>query len=126
MAKRQLIWTMAEDNSHMSCKSVDNESITTDFVFDDIIDYEPITHKVSFHLFRHGLKQILADTVAGAKDATIEEKFDIMNAKWNDICNGKLTSRKAKAPKVTKKQAIEKLGDDATPEQLAMIDLLFG
>lgn len=98
MAKRQLKWTF--EKGGMVAQSVEDTELTLTFEFKDILDYEEVTNPIVYHTMRHGIKQILADTIAGMKDDTIEDKFKAMDVKWEAIRNGTFTTRKPKAPKI--------------------------
>ena len=140
MAKKQIDWTVLTigegDNAKVEGLSVtwlgaeedDTDLWNEKFFLADIEGAVGGLDVVTEHLMLHGLKQKLADTIAGAKTKgwTLEDQVEVMTGKWADICAGKLTSRKSKVPKMTKAEAIRKLGDNATPEMLAMVDLMFG
>lgn len=131
MAIRQLKWELVEGGMIGTTVNDDHKLVV---MYEDILDYEVITNPISFHYFQHGIKQTLGDTFnTTVKDGTLAEKFESMVAKWNDIMVGKLSTRKAKAPKFTRKQVMEILlakcendGREPTEDELNMITLLYG
>ena len=113
MAARQLTWNLEE--LKMTCTFADG----TEFVaeYKEIIDFEQNGGKGIVHtLFQHGLKQKLADCVAGAtkKGVSFEDQAVAMRKVWSNICAGKMTVRKAAAPKVKLSDVRAKL--DAMPD----------
>ncbi len=106
MAKRNITWTMDTGAMKVTFKSEEFET----FIFSDIKDYmEPMG--VTFELFRHGLKQKLADSVAGmAKDGkTPDEQIEVMNGVWNSICKGEFSTRKPKVKKISRPEMVAML-----------------
>ena len=84
-----------------------------EFVFGKIEGYVPISCKIQHDLFVHGMKQKLADCIAGMKDNTWEERKKFMGEKWEEIYSGKARTRANSAdPKLKQSDvfaAIDKL-----------------
>ena len=126
MAKRTLKWNLSESN--IKVQFVDSDVKET-FSFGEILGYDnlPMFTGITFELFRHGLKQKLADSVAGMgkKGYNATEQLEIMASVWESICKGEFSSRKSAVKKLTKADAIAAVGENATPEALAIVEKLF-
>ena len=124
MAKRTLKWNLREDS--IKVQFVDSDAPEV-FSFSEILGYETPLAGVTFELFRHGLKQKLADSVAGMgkKGYNATEQLEVMASVWESICKGEFSSRKSAVKKLTKADAIAAVGENATPEALAIIEKLF-
>lgn len=119
MAKKQLEWSVSETMMTVSfINSVPVERIN--FVFEDIKEYVAPVGIVAA-LFRHGLKQMLADSVAGAakRGDSVKEQVGTMQGVWEAIRSGVKKERanaKEKAPKITEEMVrvnASALGQDA-------------
>lgn len=103
MAKRQLKWEM--HNKAIKVSWINETTSPLVFEFKDLPDYkEQLPIGITFEFFRHGLKQKLADCIAGAakNGATIAMQQTTMTDLWAEFCKGNFTSRKAAVQKFTK------------------------
>lgn len=127
MAKKQLSWTLGD--SSMTCMWIESmPRVDVTFQFRDIVDYvEPVG--IAFPLFRHGLKQMLADCVSGASkrgDSPEMQKTSMLGA-WEAIRSGKKQTRANAKPVVTEESVrtvAENLGQD--PEVMVTMLKLLG
>jgi hypothetical protein len=104
---RQMTWELNQGS--LVVRFLDGSE--KEFTFNEILDYvEPAG--VTFDLFRHGLKQKLADSVAGMKDNTTAEKLEVMGKVWDTIVKGEWSIRKPAVPKVNVAEKM-KLAKDA-------------
>lgn len=123
MAKRQLKWELSTD--HMTVTWLENEEYLR-FTFSDLPGYVDLEIEgMTFLFFRHGLKQKLADCIAGAakNGATMEMQQAAMTELWEEFKKGNFSSRKTKAPTFTKAMIL-KLALDAglNEESMAMLE----
>ena len=119
MAKKQLEWSVSETQMTVNfINAVPVERVT--FKFEDIKEYVAPVGIVAA-LFRHGLKQMLADSVAGAgkRGDKVSEQIATMNGVWDAIKSGVKRERanaKEKLPKITEEMVranAAALGQDA-------------
>lgn len=91
--KARLNWTIGENS--MVCKF--NAEISAEFKFADIKEWDKShMEPLVFGLFQHGLKQKLADCVAGAtkNGVSFADQKKTMMDKWEDIRTGVARERK--------------------------------
>jgi hypothetical protein len=114
----RLAWIITEDN--MTCTFPDG--IKQVFVYTDIKDWDKShMEPLIMGLFQHGLKQKLADVVAGATKNGIgyPEQAKAMSDKWTDIKTGVSRERKnAAGPKVTLASAFEAIDAMDIPDAI--------
>lgn len=123
MAKRQLKWTLDSHGMKVAWLEAGTELF---FEFKDLPSYgDPKAEGMTFLFFRHGLKQKLADCIAGTSKngATVEMQQATMSNLWEEFCKGNFTSKKPKAQTFTK-EMILKLALDAglNEESMAMLE----
>jgi hypothetical protein len=84
--KARLNW--AVDENQMVVRFDVETSLT--FVYAEIKDYVKVENPIVFGLFQHGLKQKLADCVAGMtkNGVSFKEQAKVMAEKWEDIRTG--------------------------------------
>ena len=90
------------------------------------MDYKKPECAIAFSMMRHGIKQVLADCVAGAgkRGDTVQMQVTTMTEVWNALKTGVRKERaNAKAPKLTPEQIASAIAQvpGMTPEMQAMM-----
>lgn len=117
MASRKLSWNVDGESLTVSFDSGEKK----EFTFSKIEGWIENSGKGVVHdLFVHGLKQKLADSVAGASKEGIVAKLQIetMEKVWDAICKGNMKTRVAK-PTLTKEALGEAFGALGIDTELA-------
>lgn len=99
--KARLNWVVDDEKMAVNWPGMDNMS--TSFYYNEIEGYVQPTCPIVFGLFKHGLKQKLADSVAGAtkRGDSFEAQEKTMCDVWEAVKTGKQKERANAAPKIS-------------------------
>jgi len=133
MAKKVLDWKIETSNITVEWLDTDVKhafEFTCLPMYDNMFVLEGFTTMVEHRLFVHGLKQKLADSVAGLnrKGYSATEQLNIMLKVWNNLCDNKFTAKRKGGNKITREQALKKLEESGnmSEEMVALVEKMFG
>lgn len=90
----RLSWNITDTCMSVQCP---DGTLSADMYYNTILGFEDVNiGGITFHLFKHGLKQKLADCVAGMTKNGVSylEQVETIEAKWEEIRTGVVKVRK--------------------------------